>query len=185
MCASVYKTNWWINPPYIYKNNSRISGIFPNILPRMVSSCCGFCLEHTKTVTRFENRVGETSFHLKSGVSEFRQHVDDRMELHFPMYGQVHQTKYYKRYEFIPLVKSPGVIFLVLDDDVHVGSKMLLRTIVNTFPIVVLILALSSVVGIFIWCVESFSNKSQFPRPFFPGIYQGVWLAFVSMTSIG
>jgi hypothetical protein len=101
------------------------------------------------------------------------------------MYGQVFQVKYYKRYEFIPLVESPGVIFLVLEDDTHTASLMLLHAIGDTLPIVLLMVTFTSAIGIVMWCVESFSNNSQFPQSFFPGVTQGMWWSIVSMTTIG
>ena len=184
-CASVYQTNWWSNPPYIHKNESKISGIFPLILPDMVSRCCEFCHEHRWTVTHFEGHAqGAPSYH-KSGVSEFRSHVGDTAELHFPMYGQVHQEKYYKRYEFIPLVESPGVIFLVLDDDIHLASMLLLYTIADTLPIVLLMITSICIIGIVTWFVETSTNNSQFPPSLLHGVFHGIWWSMVSMTTIG
>ena len=69
------------------------------------------------------------------------------------MYGQVHQEKYYKRYEFISLVESPGVVFLVLEDDTHLASKMLLETITDTAPVVILMIVFISMTGIIMWAV--------------------------------
>lgn len=184
-CAPVYKTNWWSNPPYIYKNRSKISGIFPLILPKMVSKCCGFCHEHILTATHFEGHALAASSYHKSGVSDFRSHVGDSAELHFPMYGQVHQEKYYKRYEFIPLVESPGVIFLVLDDDIHLSSMLMLYTIADTLPIVLLMVSSICMVGIVTWFVESSSNYNQFPPSFLHGVIHGIWWSMVSMTTIG
>jgi hypothetical protein len=151
----------------------------------MVSTCCGFCHEHKSTITRFENHAQGTKSYRKSGVSKFRDSVGDSIELHFPMYGQVHQVKYYKQYEFIPMVESPGVAFLVLEDDAHLASLLLLETISHTLPVVMLMIAFILVFGILMWCVESFSNKNQFPRDFFPGVHQGIWWSMVSMTTIG
>lgn len=184
-CASVYKTNWWSNPPYIYKNKSKISGIFPLILPNMVSRCCGFCHEYRWTVTHFEDHARDTPSYHKSGVSEFRSHVGDTAELHFPMYGQVHQEKYYKRYEFIPLVESPGVVFLVLDDDTHLASMLMLYTIADTLPIVLLMITSICMIGIVTWFVETSTNNNQFPPSLFHGIFHGIWWSMVSMTTIG
>ena len=83
------------------------------------------------------------------------------------------------------MVESPGVAFLVLEDDAHLASLLLLETISRTLPVVMLMIAFILVFGILMWCVESFSNKNQFPREFFPGVHQGIWWSMVSMTTIG
>ena len=151
----------------------------------MVEECCGFCHEHARTVTHFEGQTLDGWSYLKPGISEFRGHIGDTIELHFPMSGQIHQVKYYKRYEFIPLVESPGVVFLVLVDDTHIASLMLLNTITSTMPIVLFMIAFIAFIGIITWCVESFTNNKQFPPTFFAGAHQGVWWSMVSMTTIG
>ncbi|XP_028409018.1 uncharacterized protein LOC114531606 [Dendronephthya gigantea] len=184
-CVSAYRTNWWKTSPYIYTNNSNLEGIFPAILPNMVEKCCGFCHEHDWTVTQFEGHTLDGQSYLKPGVSKFRKNIGDAIELHFPMSGQIHQVKYYKRYEFIPLVESPGVVFLVLLDDTHIASIMLLDTITNSLPIVLLMITFITLIGIITWGVESFTNNKQFPPTFFAGSHQGVWWSMVSMTTIG
>ena len=150
-CRSSLQTNWWINPPYIYKNSTKISGIFPAIIPPIVSSCCGFCREHDLTVTSFENDKDASLRFLKPGVSAFRDSIDGNTDLHFPMYGQIHQVKYSKRYEFIPLVKSPGVVFLVPGDEPGKATRLLLNVLWQTIPITILIFVLVWLFALLVW----------------------------------
>ena len=166
------------------QNNSKVTGIFSQVLPLMVSKCCGCCREHNRTVTHFEN-PSQTISYRKSGVNAFRSAVNDDIELHFPMHGQLYQVKYYKRYEFIPLVQSPGVAFLVLEEDKHTPSLLLLNAISESLPIVLLMIVLSLLMGIVVWFVEHFQNIHEFPASFTGGVQHGVWWAIVTVTTIG
>lgn len=39
-CPLSLKIDWWEIPPYIYKDDNGVSGIFPKILKKLVTACC-------------------------------------------------------------------------------------------------------------------------------------------------
>ena len=39
-CPMSLQIDWWEIPPYIYKDKGAVSGIFPEILKRLVHECC-------------------------------------------------------------------------------------------------------------------------------------------------
>lgn len=137
-------------------NSSEISGIFPAIVPRIVSFCCGHCHEHGSTLTRFENEKEPSLSFVKSGVSAVRNHIDDDVELHFPMYGQIYQVKYYGQHEFVPLVESPGVVFLVGEDESGKATMLLLEVLWRSFSVMILILVLVWLFALAVWFAVSF-----------------------------
>ena len=53
------------------------------------------------------------------------------------------------------------------------------------WPLIVICLLLCIIAGFFMWILDTWKNKDDFPRPFFAGMMEGFWWGFVSMTTVG
>ncbi|XP_048579836.1 uncharacterized protein LOC116619170 isoform X2 [Nematostella vectensis] len=185
-CHSAMYTNWWENPPYVETPGSfNHSGIIPAILEHAISTCCGNCSEFGTTKVNFTHSSADLPKAKKSGLQRFRDGIDQSTELSFPVYGFMSQTRYSGDFGFVPLVQSPGVALIVIGDEEGTAARLLIRSIMLCWPIVLLDMMLLWVMSIVIWFTETFNNPRHFPHNMLQGMWEGMWWAFASMTTLG
>ena len=86
------------------------------------------------------------------------------------MYGQY----------YVPLIDIPGLMYAREPPKVSLSDLFL-----QILPIGVVCIFLCLVAGFVIWMLETWKNEEEFPRGFLIGWYEGIWWAFVSMTTVG
>lgn len=59
------------------------------------------------------------------------------------------------------------------------------ESFISVWPFLTVCIIFALVSGAAMWLLDTWSNKGDFPRAFFPGVYQGFWWSFVSMTAVG
>ncbi|KXJ05953.1 hypothetical protein AC249_AIPGENE25317 [Exaiptasia diaphana] len=84
----------------------------------------------------------------------------------------------------VKVYKSSGYAFLVRRD-VKKPLSQLGGSFINGGQVIGLILILTGIAGICIWCLDRRRNPDNFPTPFIPGAWNGFWWAFVTMSTVG
>ncbi|XP_065057797.1 uncharacterized protein LOC135685711 isoform X2 [Rhopilema esculentum] len=167
--------------PYIdIRDHSKyliLSGILPAIMSDILKFCC-----NKSTVT-----FGE--WYKSIPQAEERYEEDKHLDFTFPLYGlDGPNTNLYKENPFIPLVEAPRMVLLVpeqLFETKNTRTHVLLKTILNSWPMLVFIAVSASLSGLIIWFLDRNKNPGEFPPSFFVGAWEGFWWAFVTMTTVG
>ncbi|XP_065052402.1 uncharacterized protein LOC135681732 [Rhopilema esculentum] len=174
-CQKSIHVSYWNIPPYIKAPTTAglsPTGIFPNILSKLLQECCGKCaqIEYKKIVNNSEDLKAELS-----GNSTM---------IAMPIYGSMTDVKYHNK-PYFPLVESPGVIYIQKVQESGNAAKAVMEAVLQGWPVLVLTLIMAALSGIVMWALDSYWNPDQFPNSFFKGAWEGFWWAFVSMTTVG
>ena len=85
---------------------------------------------------------------------------------------------------FLSLLKSPGHAVVMLTSDAMFGLSPN-EILKPSLPLLALMFASAIIFGIMVWFLETWNNKEEFPRPFIRGVFEGLWWAVVTMTTVG
>lgn len=172
-CPSDVFVHWHDIPPYIYTNaTGNLTGILKTVTEGLVRECCGACVNfHYNDSFRDSNQL-ETE--IGTGNSS----------ISLPVYGTV-SSELFQEQPYVPIVESPGIVYVTKEPYVGKASALLLKSVTDCWPILVLIFMMSAVFGIVMWATDSYFNPEQFPSPFYMGSWRGFWWALVSMTTVG
>eukprot|EP00111_Clytia_hemisphaerica_P020644 TCONS_00060853-protein len=151
------------------------------IMPHAIREIMGYCCPKSNV----------TYGHQFLSIKAIEDHYSDdpELDLSFPLYGLdgKHSTQF-KDYPFLPIVTAPRVLLLVPDklfQELNSRTQVLLRTIWNTWPMLIFIIVSAMLSGLTVWCLDKKKNSDEFPPTFFSGAWEGVWWAFVTMTTVG
>lgn len=155
-----------------FKPLFKFYGVFPEILKKAIPTCC------------------DSKSDIKYAKLLLEQHVDAEVEheydFSFPLYGKSMQDTMYQSNPFIPIIQAPSVALLVRSESVTSGNtKFIAKTIIGFWPMYLFILLIASSAGIIMWCLDRSKNEVQFPKPFINGAWEGLWWAFITMTTVG
>ncbi|XP_028409645.1 uncharacterized protein LOC114532360 [Dendronephthya gigantea] len=181
-CPSLATTTFQMLPPYVMRTaDGKLSGIVPELVRRMTSSCCVTC---GGTVLNFnEDGFGEVS--EKENYPELLKSFHQTTTFAFPIMGHVDRTSYGSRFGFVSGIETPGMLVVVkrqLAENLALG---VLRSVFGIWPILLINVLLALAAGIIMWMLDSSSNEDIFPRTCIRGSLTGFWWAFVSMTTVG
>lgn len=161
-------------PPF--SNNITGKGIVERIFKLSMQSCCiGNNLDHT-----------HLQFKTQSDIPDLLIDHDTRHSFDFiiPVQRDV-RINNYLIYPFVPLIASPGfAVFVIPSQDAAMAVFNAVKSIIPLITVVMLFVVIG---GTFFWIIESFSlawngeKHEQFPQ----GIIDGIWWAFVTMTTVG
>ncbi|KAL9958189.1 hypothetical protein ACROYT_G035167 [Oculina patagonica] len=181
-CPKVIKANWYDIPPYIRDEGSdrEPSGLFPMLLQTIIPLCCGNCSEgdgpsSISYIDQKENLVA-----IKN-IRNFE--TDDTIT--FPISGKKEDRFYQNDFKFMPLVGSPGVAFIVVDEPPGTSANAVFQSVLSGWPVLLLTLMMALLSGIIMWGLDTWYNPDEFPRSFIKGSGEGFWWAFVTMTTVG
>ena len=139
---------------YPIGNTTLLSGIIPHMVKEMVNYCCP-----SSSIT-FGNHFGS--------IRDVEDHFQDEtfIDISFPIYGlKGKDSVEYKDYPFIPLVTAPRMVMLVpnsLLNDKNTRTEVLMKTIFNTWPMLVFIVVSACLAGLIVWLLVSIFNSLLF-----------------------
>lgn len=154
VCPREVKISWQLRPPFTYtleKNESEVSeeqpvdGIFHRALDFALGKCCTF-YRGNKPIMRYQAMCDNSSA-LHHDI------FSDDASLVFPIPDNLYIGG---RRRYINIIDSPGVV-LIRREISHSTDRggQLFKAILETWPIVVLSLLMSSLAGICIWMLVS------------------------------
>ncbi|XP_078358438.1 uncharacterized protein LOC144643151 [Oculina patagonica] len=110
--------------------------------------------------------------------------VKKEADIAMPVYGS--EDGKYGGYEYVEILKSPGVVFIVNKEQTreHLRNRVV-QAMKDTWPVIVITLLLTGFAGLFVWGLDTSRNSDHFPRSFTRGVMEGIWWSFVSMTTVG
>ncbi|CAH3152802.1 unnamed protein product, partial [Pocillopora meandrina] len=183
-CYKHLTTNWRNYPPYVdLKSLSSPGVIIPRLLEEVINECCGECRAHGKSELDF-SRSGNNGTSEQNRSEYLLENIDNQTDFSFPVNGYKLQNSYRGGLEYSPFVESAGVAFLTFQDSSDAKHAMFV-TLEACWPVVVLSLVMAYIAGLIMWLLDTKSNNQHFPTSFIHGAWEGVWWAFVSMTTVG
>ncbi|XP_013384319.1 uncharacterized protein LOC106154502 isoform X1 [Lingula anatina] len=178
-CAKYVKDNitvsaiWYDLPPLIHledDEDKEMKGLLASLIDQVMNKCYGnvtvtYCHQGSDQYSVLQEWTNETiAVPMRRSVAEqvFQLPDDDVL--------------------FVPLIKSPGFIYLGRqDEDINpIGAA-----IFQAWPLALIILLAACFAGIIIWIADRLKNPEQFPKKFSSGYVEGIWWAFVTMTTVG
>ena len=75
----------------------------------------------------------------------------------FPISGYKDDRLYQSEYKFMPLVSSPGVAFIVVDEPPGTSANAVFKSVLSGWPVLVLTLLMALLSGIIMWALVSVS----------------------------
>lgn len=185
-CPLSLKIDWWEIPPYIYKDDNGVSGIFPKILKKLVTACCDRDPSQSNDQAEVKECVTLNYTETPSNDSEVvKKQIDKNGTLiSMPVYGDMKDVAF-QSHPFYPVVESPGVVFIVKKEDSSNAAQAVMEAVFQGWPVLLLTLIMAALSGIVVWALDTYWNPEEFPRSFFKGTWEGFWWAFVSMTTVG
>jgi len=86
---------------------------------------------------------------------------------------------------FLPLMEVAGFAFLTRKPSPDAYARYLASSFLLRWPVFVMMFVMFVTSGLAVWTVEKYKNPTHFPQRFTRGWSEGVWWAFVSMTTVG
>jgi len=154
-----------------------VSGILPHVTKDIMKYCC------PKSVVSYG--------HYFKSILEIEEHFEDdpEIDISFPVYGlQGPSSTQLKDFPLIPIVTAPKIVILVpewLFQDLNTRTQVLMKTIFNAWPMLIFIIVSAMLAGLAVWLLDKKKNSQEFPPTFFSGAWEGIWWAFVTMTTVG
>lgn len=164
-CPHSLTVNWnniTARPPYVVNSTGDFDGLLPTFLGIMLTECC-----RLSSNLVYNGSAAESDFHLPVIIN---------LEADFKMTGRRH---------FVPMLPQTGIAFVVVKSTKSEQSWRVVKSLLSTWPVLVLILIFSLLAGIIAWSLETKKNPDNFPSMFTKGIWEGFWWAFISMTTVG
>eukprot|EP00795_Rhopilema_esculentum_P001382 gene1382-15786_t len=184
-CPSKIFVNWHEKSPYLLKSPSRkISGIFKEIADKMIRKSCGTCNGVSPNVNYYISPSGESP--EKSSEAKCLAKLGLGYHITFPVFGRAEIRNFMDHHIFVLLVQSGGSAMIV-SGAIDYAAKTLnaLKSVQSTWPMVLISILMCIVFGILLWSVEQFQNEEFAKGRYICGMCQGLWWAFVSMTTVG
>ena len=141
----------------------------PEIVIDALKTCCGSCLRYTS---------GETY----TSISKISPRPNATSHFIFPALGRSTAKKLYGYY-FIPLIEPPSIYYVTLKGD-SVMANLIMKCL-DMWPLLINCSFMVAIAGFLGWLMETWGNTDDFPRPFINGWFEGIWWAYISMTTVG
>uniref|UniRef100_A0A7M6DKH1 Potassium channel domain-containing protein n=1 Tax=Clytia hemisphaerica TaxID=252671 RepID=A0A7M6DKH1_9CNID len=164
--------------PYVYQNeNGTVDGVIPIFFRKVLKETC--CLGCGMELKYLPEKGHDEKIYDQMN---YNKAADIVMPAQNTARGWLFLFMNYTNIADIEQVKWIGVL-----EPQEPSDKMtsLFRSLMQTWPLLVMTLFMAVAAGSFVWLLDSRSNDEQFPEHFPTGMFEGIWWAFVSMTTVG
>ncbi|CAH3167157.1 unnamed protein product [Pocillopora meandrina] len=171
------RLHWQDFHPFTHYNSSSksLEGDLSRYMNTALNACC-------PRLRIYDEKINITSS-CEMEILIRRNH-DKNPVIHFPIFSNKGETEQLQR-RFVALFHSPGPAVLKFGHGSDPFSNRFLYLLKNVWALVLISFLHALLAGIIIWALEHRTNSAQFPSSSFRGIGQGVWWAFVTMTTVG
>ena len=139
----------------------------------MLRKCCGKCAKHYYLM------------HVFTDLSYVSESLLNSADIIFPVIGRSAAVDQLFGFHYIPVYQVPSGYYITLKmTKVEIVIKII-KSCYNMWPMLIICILVAFIAGFIAWITERWKNDTEFPRPFFSGMYEAFWWSFVSMTTVG
>eukprot|EP00112_Aurelia_sp_Birch-Aquarium-sp1_P005385 Seg1611.1 transcript_id=Seg1611.1/GoldUCD/mRNA.D3Y31 product="putative potassium channel protein YugO" protein_id=Seg1611.1/GoldUCD/D3Y31 len=174
ICSMTIDILYIDHPPYIYTDpkTKKVIGLLTGMLEQALGACC------------FNSSC--TNIRYLKPYTTANEVIRLLSEITLTMPLVLYSTaKSATGSTFIPLIKTKGVTYISSEDMSVLYFDKFVRSIVSNWPLFMISMLLALDAGIIVWLLDCWQNEKDFPREFHVGAVEGLWWAFVSMTTVG
>ena len=159
-CPGKIDISWLQAAPFVFSYNDHkdgnkseentpiLKGIFVDVVKNSLTFCWKkLCGGAVPDAVRFAGRCTN----LRSLQLEF---LDGKLDMIMPVYSD-EMTKYGGKWPFVKILDSPGVV--LIERYATYREKLVLKAVLETWPVIILALSMSFVAGVVIWHLVSAS----------------------------
>ncbi|XP_057314721.1 uncharacterized protein LOC130655923 isoform X2 [Hydractinia symbiolongicarpus] len=188
-CPEILYSNFYSLKPFIHQEKQglrQVHGFFPRLLKRILRGVCTKCKAYNSPEVYFD-RTFSGSPSEKLNARQMKDNIGSTVQLSMPVYGKFTVKKYAGIYPYISIVRTQGSAAIMYDQKVRrYQMKDLLRNVVASWTTVAIMVLMSIICGWLLWFAEQTSSNSDFEiHSAFKGSFQGIWAAFVTMSTVG
>lgn len=88
-------------------------------------------------------------------------------------------------YYFVPVYDLPQAYYVTQMKSTEKLVLHIAETCFDLWPLLLLCILAAIIAGFLIWGMETRTNAAEFPQRFHLGLFEGLWWAFTSMTTVG
>ena len=122
-------------------------GLFYILLSEIIDTCCGNCTEgHGPSFVEYNTG-------MKESLMEVKNDTEKEDTLSFPIVGKKDDRTFQSTLKFMPLISSPGVAFIVVDDEPGTSARAVFNSVLSGWPILLLTLLMALLSGMVMWAL--------------------------------
>ncbi|XP_068689018.1 uncharacterized protein [Montipora foliosa] len=169
---------WRPSPPYIMNDtkSGQMKGIFDEAINKIISVCC----DQTKNSSWLKYKYEASSF------SDLTECMYKDFDIVLPIVPSQVEANPYIMKRSLRLIQPPGIAVIKngrkLEEE---ATSNVLKELSQYWTVLVLVVLLSLIFGILVWLLDCRANTEEFPKEFWRGSLEGIWWAFVTMTTVG
>ncbi|XP_068675372.1 phosphatidylinositol phosphatase PTPRQ-like [Montipora foliosa] len=139
-------------------------GKLSNIIESLVADVCGICYAFNKT--RFVPATKDAQIDFPVVTSHGFASTESA---------------------FVPVIQVPGLAVVQRKTEPELGAmeKVMAYSVFGSWPIMAISTVLTILAGLLIWALDTSANAEEFPSRFCKGFGNGLWWAFITMTTLG
>ncbi|XP_078355018.1 receptor-type tyrosine-protein phosphatase F-like [Oculina patagonica] len=112
----------------------------------------------------------------------------DDADIEFPIIKTLHKIPpATSESSFVTVIEVPGLVVLQRKTEKESGfyEKVMGTSVVTSWPIFAIFGVMTLAAGMVIWVLDVNTNPEEFPPTFYKGAGEGLWWAFITMTTLG
>ncbi|XP_066931222.1 uncharacterized protein [Clytia hemisphaerica] len=178
LCNKTFKVAYADFPPYVFQDEKgNVKGLIPIFFQKIFNETC--CLGQGM---KFEYLPEKT--HKQLVMDQHNYSIAADLAIPIPNFRDVdyYTGMYYSTILYNDHVDVAGVL-----EPREPADKMtsLFKSLIQTWPLLLMTVAMAIGSGSIVWILDNKTNNEQFPEHFPDGMAEGIWWAFVSMTTVG
>jgi len=92
---------------------------------------------------------------MKESIEEVKLNVRAKETISFPIPGKKDDTVYQNTFKFQSVVSSPGIAFIVVNDEPGASANAVFNSVLGGWPILLLTLVMALLSGMIMWALVS------------------------------
>jgi len=162
-------------PPYAFEDkDGKVQGFIPEYFKRVfIDTCCLGCGKINYLPQKTHKKKIDDQF------------IGKEADIVVPVQNYI-KGEYYLGMRYANILELDEIEYIGVLEPPDPGRKktILLRSLFETWPLVLMLIFMAFGAGSLVWVLDNRSSGTQFPSTWV-GLFEGVWFAYVSMTTLG